>query len=182
MPSPSFESHDQFEALLSEHREPLRRFLVSLTASTATADDLVQETCVTLWKKRAEFIPGTNFKAWSFQVAFNLARNFRRKAARAKELALPDEELLEKLRENYDEADLRWELESKHLPHCLHKLREKQRELIIRRYVGKVPVQELAQEGGMTPNAMSQLLFRIKQTLRKCVEDKIASEREASSS
>ena len=169
---------DDFESLLEAHREPLRRFLFSLTASGAVAEDLVQETCVTLWKKRDQFEPGTNFKAWAFQVAFNMVRNHRRKMARAKEMTLPDEELLDVLRIDHEEAESRWETESRFLPDCLHRLSETQRDLIVRRYVGKVSVQELASEREMTPNAMSQLLFRIKQSLRKCVEKKLAQQRE----
>ena len=150
---------DDFEALLEAHREPLRRFLVSLTASGAVADDLTQETCLVLWRKRDKFEPGTNFKAWAFKIAFFTVKNHRRKVARAKELALPDEGLLDKLAAKAETLDDRWDDEAEHLPHCLSKLPERNRELVTRRYMGKVSVQELATERGMTPNAMSQQLF-----------------------
>ncbi|MEM7015184.1 MAG: sigma-70 family RNA polymerase sigma factor, partial [Verrucomicrobiota bacterium] len=125
---------DEFEALLEAHREPLRRFLVSLTASGAAAEDLTQETCMVLWRKREQFEPGTNFKAWAFQIAFFCAKNHRRKQARAKELALPDEGLLDKLAAAAEKIDGQWDAEAEHLPHCLSKLTERNRELVTRRY------------------------------------------------
>lgn len=123
-----------------------------------------------LWRKREQFEPGTNFKAWAFQIAFFCAKNYRRKQARAKELSLPDEDLLDKLAAAAEKIDGQWDAEAEHLPHCLSKLPERNRELVTRRYMSKVSVQELASERGMTPNALSQQLFRIKRALKKCVE------------
>ncbi|MFT5467378.1 MAG: RNA polymerase sigma-70 factor (ECF subfamily) [Verrucomicrobiales bacterium] len=169
----TLQNADDFEALLEAHREPLRRFLVSLTANQAAAEDLAQETCLVLWRKRELFEPGTNFKAWAFQIAFYTVKNYRRKQARAKELSLPDEGLLDKLAYEAEKLDTRWDEEVEHLPHCLSKLRERNRDLVTRRYMNKTSVQELADERGMTPNAMSQALFRIKRALRKCVEKQL---------
>lgn len=173
MAIPVLQPNAEFEALLEAHREPLRRFLFSLTGSGAVAEDLTQETCLVLWRKRDEFEIGTNFKAWAFQVAFFTVKNHRRKQARAKELALPDEQLLDKLAFEAEALDTRWEAEVAHLPDCLAKLPDRQRELVERRYMSKASVQELADECGVTPNAMSQQLFRIKRALRKCVEQKM---------
>lgn len=169
---------DEFEELLEEHREPIRRFLVSMTANQAVAEDLVQETCLVLWRKRDQFELGTNFKAWAFQIAFYTVKNYRRKQARAKELTLPDEGLLDKLAHEAEKMDTRWDDEVEHLPYCLNKLPERNRDLVTRRYMNKTSVQELADERGITPNAMSQALFRIKRALRKCVEKQLGLKKE----
>lgn len=176
---PSLQAEQDFEDLLESHRPALRRFLFSLTASQANAEDLLQETSLVLWRKREDFEPGTNFKAWSFQVAFNIARSYRRKASRSRELTLPDEALMDRLAEEQEAARDQWEREIRHLPTCLGKLKERQREFVVRRYMGKSSVQELASEEGMTPNAMSQLLFRIKRALQKCVERELQLELES---
>ena len=130
-----------------------------------------------MWRKREDFEPGTNFKAWAFQTAFYTVKNYRRRQARAKEMSLPNEQLLDRLVDRVGEADGRWDEEVELLPLCLSGLPERQRELVVRRYVAKVSVQELAAEQGITPNAMSQKLFRIKAALRKCVEKRLAAQR-----
>jgi RNA polymerase sigma-70 factor (ECF subfamily) len=49
----------------------LRAFAVSLCRDSPRADDLVQETLVKGWQKRASFAEGTNLKAWLFTILRN---------------------------------------------------------------------------------------------------------------
>ena len=136
---------------------------------------------MTLWNKRDQFTMGTNFRAWAFTTARFVALNYRRKVARSVELSLPDEDLIDRLANNWMEEQDTWEAESRHLPYCLERLQDRQRKIVVRRYVGKISVQELADEQNLTPNAMSQLLFRIKRTLRICVEQQVQLELQSES-
>lgn len=45
----------EFRALFLEQRDPLFRFLVRLTRNASDAEDLLQETFLTVWRKRALF-------------------------------------------------------------------------------------------------------------------------------
>ena len=164
---------NQFEAHLETVGSALHRFLFSLVADNSAAEDLLQETMLQLWKKRADFEPGSNFRAWSFQMAFNIARSHRRKAARRNEISLPSESLLERLWLSEQESAPLWEAQITRLPHCLSRLPLDQRDLVVRRYVGKRSVQELAKEQEITPNTMSQRLYRIKQVLQRCVQAQV---------
>lgn len=161
-----------FEREFEQVRIPLLRFIISLTACRTSSDDLLQETFVTLWKKRETYEKGTNFKAWAFQTAFNLVRNHKRKDAKNLEHRMPSDKIMDMIQERYDQNEKLWSVESKFLPECLQQLPERQQQLITRRYVGKVSLQTLAPEWDLTPNALSQLLFRIKRSLRKCVQSK----------
>lgn len=49
----------------------LRAFAVSLTHDRDQAADLVQDTMVRAWDKRARFQPGTNLNAWLFTILRN---------------------------------------------------------------------------------------------------------------
>ena len=161
-----------FESQFEQIRISLLRFIISLTACRTSSDDLLQETFMTLWKKRESFVPGTNFKAWAFQTAFNLVRNYRRSNAKSLEHPMPSDKIMEMTRDSYLNNEKPWETESRYLPECIQQLPERQQQLITRRYVGKVSLQTLAPEWELTPNALSQLLFRIKRSLRKCVQAK----------
>lgn len=166
----------EIELLIETHRSSLLGFLISSTACKATAEDLVQETCITIWEKRDSYESETNFKAWAFQIAFNLVRNHRRKKSKGFEKTLPDDELLEKIKQRYEELEDPWSTESKYLNTCLQELQPEKQKLMIRRYVAKVPVQTLASEWDLSANALSQLLFRLKGILQKCIKSKVRSD------
>lgn len=50
----------------------LRRYARLLTGNEAGADDLVQETLVRGWEKRAQFQAGSDLRAWLFSIMHNL--------------------------------------------------------------------------------------------------------------
>jgi len=53
-----------------------------LTHDRADAEDLVQEAALLAFKARAQFQPGTNFKAWFYRILVNAFYGQRRKARR----------------------------------------------------------------------------------------------------
>jgi RNA polymerase sigma-70 factor (ECF subfamily) len=60
----------------------LSRTAMRLTRGTALADDLVQETLARAWQARASFQPGTNARAWTHRILFNVYVNQYRKTKR----------------------------------------------------------------------------------------------------
>src|SRR6266568_1664072 len=59
-------STDQFEALVSEHYEPLYRFALSLTRAESDARDLTQQTFYIWAKKGHQLRDLSKVKAWLF--------------------------------------------------------------------------------------------------------------------
>ncbi|MGH6879692.1 sigma-70 family RNA polymerase sigma factor [Hypericibacter sp.] len=60
----SFDIAEQFRDVMPH----LRGYARSLTRNADAADDLVQDALVRAWASRAQFIPGTNFRAWMFTI------------------------------------------------------------------------------------------------------------------
>jgi len=58
---------DEIVALIPK----LRAYAISLTGSSAEADDLVQEALMRAWSFRASFQAGTNGKAWLYRILRN---------------------------------------------------------------------------------------------------------------
>ncbi len=79
----------------------LRAFAISRTRNVDRAEDLVQETILKAWDKRASFEPGTNLQAWLFTILRNQHYSEHRKLVREVEdvdgiyasglIALPDQ-------------------------------------------------------------------------------------------
>jgi RNA polymerase sigma factor (sigma-70 family) len=71
-----------FMAGLLEAVPRLRAFAMSLIYNMDRAEDLVQETILKAWDKRARFEPGTNLNAWLFTILRNQLYTEHRKRVR----------------------------------------------------------------------------------------------------
>jgi RNA polymerase sigma factor (sigma-70 family) len=98
---PEMETED-FRAMLVAHLPHLRAFGRGLAGRSDLADDLVQDTAIKAWAAKDSFIPGTNFKAWTFRILRNnyinsIRRNrfhgeYDPEVAERKLIAAPDQE------------------------------------------------------------------------------------------
>lgn len=66
--------HAAFGRLVSRHLPSVHRYLTRLTATSADADDLAQETFLRLWSHAASYRPGAvRLTTWLHRIAHNLA-------------------------------------------------------------------------------------------------------------
>lgn len=77
----------EFRALFLEQRDPLFRFLLRLTRNASDAEDLLQETFLTVWKKRALFEGRGSAAGFLRRTAYRLFLNQNQVAARRAALA-----------------------------------------------------------------------------------------------
>ena len=158
---------DDFVRLMTEHQGRLFGYILSLLGDPDPANDVLQETNVVLWRDSREFRPGTNFKAWAFRVAHFQVMAYRQRQIRDR--LVFEDDLLEVLAFGAREADESYDARQRMLTGCLEKLAAPQREMVRRRYAEGHSLQALADERGMTANAVTQALFRIRQSLMHCV-------------
>jgi len=69
----------EFEAEALPHLNDLYRAAASILRSRAEAEDAVQETYLQALKSFHRFTPGTNCRAWLFQILFHVISHQRRK-------------------------------------------------------------------------------------------------------
>ena len=67
-----------FEEEALPHMDDLFRAAVRLLLDQSKASDAVQETYLIAWKSFDRYEPGTNCRAWLFQILFNVVRHERR--------------------------------------------------------------------------------------------------------
>ena len=84
-PEDRSEAPDATEAvqlLFVRHENSVRAFVRALQPSLPDADDVMQETFLTISRKAPTFEPGTNFVAWACAIArLKVLENFRPKQA-----------------------------------------------------------------------------------------------------
>ena len=83
---------DAFAALAEPHRRELQLHCYRMLASFDEAQDLVQETFLRAWRKRASFAGRSTFRAWLYGIATNACLDAIARRARTAAVA-PDAEI-----------------------------------------------------------------------------------------
>src|SRR5262245_9682792 len=73
---------EEFLKLFAESNHRIYAFIVTLLPGPGAADDVFQRTSVVLWRKFAEFRPGTDFVSWACRIAQLEVMNDRRSRQR----------------------------------------------------------------------------------------------------
>lgn len=164
---------EKYGELVRQHQAAVRAFIATYCPNWETVDDIAQQTFIWAYEHFDEFTPGTRFQAWLKAIARNklmaeLEVQRRDSGRRQKyvdyvQTVSAHEELRDA--EPSDESGLAAVLGA-----CIDKLPGDMRQLMTRRYQENVAVRELAQQVKKTETALKVTLFRIRQMLKKCVE------------
>lgn len=158
--------------LFLSHIDVIRGFIRALVRDPHLADDVLQETFLTVAAKADRFEPGTNFPKWACAIArFKVLEARRREAMRIDFLS---EDVLEALAAAHRPVvgDDRIPL----LDQCLERLTPRVLRMMKLRYVSGCTSAEVAERVGWKVGAVYVALSRARTALRRCVEDKLARE------
>lgn len=164
-------SHDdrinEFISLLAANRNRVYAYILGRVPRPTDADDLMQETTMTMWNKFDTFEIGTDFVAWGIQIAKFKVLQFRGKQTSA--ITFLSDETIEMLdqdqRRPEDFSDDRIET----LRQCMKKLPDHGRRLLTLRYKDNVSARKIAQRIGKSAPYVYKMLAKIHQTLFNCV-------------
>ena len=169
------ERENQFAEQLQRHHRQLFSYIYALLRNFNDAEDVFQQTSLTLWEKFDEYRPGTSFAAWAYTIARFKSLNFltqhRRYQSRFSEAfqlrlaaiqaAIPAERI---------------DTRAAALDDCVEKLPPTQQELLRRHFAGTQTATQLAQELGRTTHSLYSSLRNIRKKLLDCVDQAILEE------
>lgn len=81
----------QLDALYARYAPAVRRYLVRMTGSNETAEDLTQETFLKAWQHWGQLTSGEGARSWLFRIATNTAYDYFRRRQRQPTTRLGDE-------------------------------------------------------------------------------------------
>ncbi len=165
------DSTDDFVQHLTASQGPLYGYIYSLLTNHASTQDVLQEANITIWRKRDSFEPGTHFMAWASKIAYFHVLSHRRKLSRDR--LVFDDDILDYLAERQSDRAEESGLREQALRECVAEFPKDQRELIEARYAPGGSVQRIAETRGKSVGAISQTLYRLRETLASCVERKL---------
>lgn len=84
--------YESFVQDFGRHEPGLRAFVRALVRTRNDMEEVIQQTCLVLWRKYCDFQPGGDFLAWAVTVARFEVLKYRR--TRARDRHLFGEELL----------------------------------------------------------------------------------------
>ena len=165
--------YERFLRLLMNNQQRIFGFILTLVPSRSYAEDLLQDTIMTMWRKFDEFRPNTNFTAWGISIARYNILKFRKKqrtgCVRFSSGAL--EEIISQSAEVVSSLDERL----KALEGCLGKLNEQDGQLIKMRYDGNLSIKNIAQQVGRPVQGMYKAMARIHNVLQECINRTLAA-------
>ncbi len=160
--------------MVTQSQRTLYGVLWSLLRNADDVDDVLQETNAVLWQKAAEFDAERQFLPWALKIAQLQVLAFHKRRLRDK--LIFDEGLLTALVENSIRDIDQVESRRRALAGCLQKLPGDHRTLVLKRYEASGSVNEMAEETGRSPKAVSEALRRIRAALLECIERTLAQE------
>ena len=166
-----------FVKLLADHQTVIRSFVISLLPGAPGVDDVIQETNTVMWRKRAEFEPGTNYRAWALTIARFQVMSHRRVLKQRRWVTLDSdvaELLADDMESEPDPAFTERRIEA--LRACIEAVRAEDRDLLMQRYWHKTRLQDFAVIHGCSLNGLKVRLFRLRAALKRCIESRLPEE------
>ncbi|MEP4078662.1 sigma-70 family RNA polymerase sigma factor [Haloferula sp.] len=167
----------EFVALLTNNQEAIRTYIISQVPGSPDVRDILQEVNIVLWENMSQFELGTNFCAWARKVAFYQILNHRKKMKR-NGFVVFDEELTKTLAaEIEDHGPGALEAKRDALKVCLSKLSADNRDLLEARYRStRGDLEELSTKIGRSRASLRVSLVRVRASLKRCIESRLAVE------
>jgi len=168
MESKNIPDNARFIRLYTEIQSKLYFYILAMIHNRSDADDVFQETVVTLWNSFGKYEEGKSFGAWAVGIARNKVFDYLR--ANKKNKKLFDDSVYEELSElaqnkSEDVSDRHQILGS-----CVNKLKESDHKLLTLRYHKSVSIKDISKMTGRSSDSLYKSMARVITQLRKCMK------------
>ena len=164
----------EFVGLLLQVQPRIYAYIRAQIPVRADAEDVFQETVMSLWSGYAEFQPESNFLAWAYGFARNKVLHYQRRYARQRRL-FSEEAVRQIASEAESMADELGSVQDA-LQNCLTKLRPEDREVVQRCYGTDMTVATVAVQLGRSVNTIKSVLRRCRRALYDCIRRTLSRE------
>ncbi len=149
-------------------------FIRSTVRDFHRSEDILQEVASTVAEKFDQFNRERPFVPWALGIARNKVLVYLRKATNDRHIF--DDTTIKEIAAAH--GNIEGELSDMHsaLESCVEKVQGISHKVLEMRYVRQQTPTAIANAVGMTANAVTVMLFRIRQALKKCVERQLAME------
>src|SRR3954454_8540378 len=136
-------AQQRFLSLFLRSEREVFRYVAALVPNVADAEDIVQQTALSLWEKFGAYDSSQPFTPWACRFALNKTKQWIERRQRWQ--TLPENGLAEELAQRREELRPEMEARLTHLEGCLNKLPEEQHSLLEGYYYRRDSLGKLAQ-------------------------------------
>lgn len=156
---------ERVQMLFLRYSDVIRGFIRGLLPDRVRADDVLQETFITIVRKAADFDPQSNFPKWACSIARYKVMEEKRSMGKACGMLSPEAMEALAVSEEAFSRDPRLD----QLQHCIKGLPGGMQRLIRLRYQEDHTPAEVAERLGWTPASVYVALSRIRSQLKECI-------------
>lgn len=163
--------HQAFETLYHQYKTPLVRHLLYLFKSEELAEELAQDTFVTVWQERQKVDPEQSFRAYLYTIATNKAYNLFRRAsydAILRDKLRPFQDQPNNLVEDYITRRENREL----MEELLQQMPPRQREVFVLAKIEGHSYREISEQLNISANTINTHLKRANQFLKEKITNR----------
>ena len=153
--------------LVERWERPVFAFLVRMLGSPEEAEDLCQDTFISMIKASGRYRPDGKFQSWLFRIAGNLARSRLRRRKILRWLPLTAEQAETPAGDPDALARLTGREERHLVQGAVARLPDRQRQALVLKQYQDLSYQEIADAMGTSVSSVQMLLHRAMTTLRR---------------
>lgn len=168
------QTKESFAKLLETHQRDLFRVIFCIVHSMADAEDVFQQTSVTMWEKFGDFQPGTNFLAWARSIARLKALAFLR--TKGRDRVSFSETLIDQIASQSPVSSSSDEATLRALASCQKKLSSADQKLLALCYGESPTIYVAAEKVGRPVGSVYASLTRIRRALYICIQRFLSAE------
>jgi len=154
-----------FAELIDRYQRPLRYFIARLIGNPDLADELSQETWLTVLSKIHTLRNAATFSVWLYRIA----RNKVYQELRRRKVTIELDEGLEAADDTVDEIGSVEDAAKLH--RCLEKLRPLHKEVLLLRFLEEMSYEQMADVLECSIGTVRSRIFNAKRTLKKELEE-----------
>lgn len=173
-PHPESERRRQLTLLWMQAQPVVAAYIGSTVRDHQHAEDLLQDTALTIAESFDQYDPQRPFLPWAIGVAKNKLLHYYRRHSSDK--LIFDDQLIDMIASRYEQREADPRRYTAALKHCLERLAQHARTMIQMRYAQGMGYEQIAEALGRTTAGVANSLYRSRKALADCVKQQTLSE------
>ena len=138
--------------------------------SPEDAEEVAQDSLLQVFHKIHQFEGRSAFKTWLYKIVHNFCRNRISKIIRKREVQEAYEEHAKEELPSSVNDDARMEDKKAHIQEALNKLKPKEKEIIVYKYISGMTLQEISDVTGIGVSAAKMRYYRALESFKEAYE------------
>ena len=159
-----------YKVLVQRYEGLVYNLCMKFLGSPEDAEEIAQDSLLQVFHKIHQFEGRSAFKTWLYKIVHNFCRNRISKIIRKREVQESYEEHAKEELPNSSFEDKRNEEKSAHIQEALDKLKPKEKEIIVYKFISGMTLQEIADVTDVGVSAAKMRYYRALESFKEAYE------------